>query len=134
MSVWQEPKTDWQAEDFFRRDDYRRITGNMLWIAQEAANYYNKTVSLTPMAEVSAATLCRPALLNAVEKNAGLLAERFWPEAALTTRLFAGGEAFWDHADLNRLEQFLLQTRRRLEQHYLCLPHLGTFYLGGSGA
>ncbi|MCL2817419.1 MAG: hypothetical protein FWD39_03400 [Clostridiales bacterium] len=132
MSAWQEPKTDWRADDFFRLADYQRITGNILWLAQEAASQLNQAVSLASMTAAAAGMPCRPAFLNAVESNASLLAGRFRPDQAPPPRVFAGGDAFWDHADLNRLEQNLLQTRFWLEWKNLSMPYLGTFYLGGS--
>ena len=34
--MWQQPKTDWTAEDFFNIEDYNRIKGNLNEIRQQA--------------------------------------------------------------------------------------------------
>lgn len=34
--MWQQPKTDWTAEDFFNIEDYNRIKGNLDEIRQQA--------------------------------------------------------------------------------------------------
>ena len=34
--MWQKPKTDWQASDFFNIEDYNRIKGNLNEIRTQA--------------------------------------------------------------------------------------------------
>lgn len=137
--IWITPKTDWACHydnlgrytgDYFNKEDWRRIIGNLLYLKSLAYEMY-PVFEFRDMGDVKEYPDYPYAEeWNAVEDNIDLLISNTYQFYAGEKRSFFENSYFPDYAELNRIESTSLKIYEILKGQYDSLPVLA-FTLGG---
>lgn len=120
--AWTTPKTTWKGTDYFTRTDWRRIVGNLKYIADELGIPY------TPYDTVINGTV-----LSSKDRNTvtDLLEQIYaslnssWNRGFVKPRIDYGSA--WNSKDLNAIETFMLDIKRQIDGE---LDNKATVYAG----
>lgn len=104
--AWQQPKTDWQADDFFNIGDYNRIKGNMEEI-------HARAVLIWPEFDIEAMGADKTYEdygfyadeVNRFEANIDHICAGTFPFAVGERKTFYDNQPFIDWRELNRIEE-----------------------------
>lgn len=104
--MWQQPKTDWQASDFFNIEDYNRIKGNINEIRTLALNFWPEF----PFEEMGNDKTYDDYgfyadEINRFEDNLENICEGTYPFVVGDTKIFYENQPFIDWKELNRIEE-----------------------------
>lgn len=104
--MWQQPKTDWQAGDFFNIEDYNRIKGNLKEIQTQALILW----PAFPFEEMGADKTHQDYgfyadELNRFEANVENICTGTFPFAVGNRKTFYDNQPFIDWRELNRIEE-----------------------------
>ena len=104
--MWQQPKTDWKAEDFFNVEDYNRIKGNLNEI---------RTLALTLWPDFEFEEMGEDKAyqdygfyadeINRFESNVEHICEGTFPFSVGERKTFYENQPFIDWQELNRIEE-----------------------------
>ena len=104
--MWQQPKTDWQASDYFNIDDYNRIKGNINEIRTQALTLW-PDFKFEEMGEDK--TYQDYGFyadeINRFEANIGHVCAGTYPFAVGNRKTFYDNQPFIDWRELNRIEE-----------------------------
>lgn len=119
MAIWTTPKTDWVGTDYFRAEDWTRITGNTAYLCE--ALY----ISFTPRENVSdgrslLSSADRNTVTDAIEKIYAKINASF-NRGYVAPRVDYGSA--WNSTDLNIIEKLLLDAKE------LCIDHTTNNYV-----
>lgn len=104
--MWQQPKTDWQAGDFFNIEDYNRIKGNLNEIRTQALILWPDF----PFEEMGDDKTYQDYSfyadeINRFEANVEHICEGTFPFAVGERKTFYENQPFIDWQELNRIEE-----------------------------
>lgn len=107
--MWQHPKTDWKANDFFNIEDYNRIKGNLNEIRTLALILW-PDFEFEEMGEDKAYTDYGfyADEINRFEANVDHICEGTFPFSTGDQQTFYDNQPFIDWQELNRLESACL--------------------------
>lgn len=117
QNMWRFPKTNWENSDFFNvAPDWVRITDNIRYIQSLARPYYLE-IDLEEMDSLTESDFFYARRLNSVENNVEILGNSIlnlntYPQKEVQQK----NAPFWDYADLNRIEKFILQLKTIVEK------------------
>lgn len=131
--MWQEPKTDWKASDYFNIEDYNRIKNNLNEIRSQALLLWpdfefegmgdDKTYSDYGFYADE---------INKFESNIAHICAGTYPFEVGSRQMFYENQAFIGWEELNRLESACLFIYNNLLGQHEGAPRLG-FKLGQKG-
>ena len=104
--AWQEPKTDWQASDFFNIQDYNRIKGNLNEIRTQALTLWPDF----PFEEMGVDKTYQDYgfyadEINRFEENVEHICAGTFPFPVGEQQTFYENQPFIDWQELNRIEE-----------------------------
>lgn len=104
--AWQEPKTDWQASDFFNIQDYNRIKGNLNEIRTQALTLWSDF----PFEEMGADKTYQDYgfyadEINRFEDNVDHICSGTFPFSVGEKQTFYENQPFIGWEELNRIEE-----------------------------
>lgn len=104
--MWQQPKTDWQAGDFFNIEDYNRIKGNLEEIQTQALILW----PAFPFEEMGADKTYQDYgfyadEINRFEANVDLICAGTFPFVVGERKTYCENQPFIDWRELNRIEE-----------------------------
>lgn len=104
--MWQQPKTDWQASDYFNIEDYNRIKGNLNEIRQQALILW-PDFTFEDMGEDK--TYMDYGFyadeINRFEANVEHICDGVFPFSVGEGKTFYENQPFIDWKELNRMEE-----------------------------
>lgn len=123
--MWQQPKTDWQASDFFNITDYNRIKGNLEDIRELAIRIWPEFAIEDMGADKTYQDYGFYAdEINRIEANIERIRDGTYPFAVGDRQTFYENQPFIDWKELNHVEeacrlmhsniQSCIEGRRRL--------------------
>lgn len=133
---WQTPKTDWkwtdeEHGDYFNKDDYNRIIGN-IEVIRELTKEVNKPFETAGMAEKqSYSDYVYADEFNTIEENLAVLARNTFPNTEFEAEMYFANGPTPDYNELNRIESLLLKRYEFLQGQIHGRKTLA-FVLGGS--
>lgn len=104
--MWQQPKTDWHADDFFNIEDYNRIKGNLNEIRSQALILWPE-FEFEEMGEDKTYQdygFCADEI-NRFEANLDHICTGTFPFAIGERQTFFENQPFIDWQELNRIEE-----------------------------
>ena len=128
---WQEPKTDWTADDRLNYRDYNRIKNNLEYLWEEARQMYGDF----PLEEMgpdmqSVKESWKVRYFNALESNVDTINENiFTQDYGIRQRFFENGPLVY-YTELNRLESATLGMKKIIDGTKAGRKRL-SFRLGG---
>jgi hypothetical protein len=128
---WIEPKTNWNAQDFFNINDYNRIINNvhcLKVLAVEILEGHN-----TPSNEIvekNYTSMIYASEINAIENDIDAFNETTYRLGIGDKKTYYPNEKTMDYIELNRIESACLILYNTLVAHKTALPSL-EFTLGG---
>ena len=116
MAIWQEPKTDWKANDRFNFKDYNRIRNNILFLYDEASEMFGG-FSIEDMGEEveSYKVNWKVAYFNAFESNIDVINKNMMNRDYGYRQTFYPNGIFIGFAELNRIEGAALGMKRTID-------------------
>ena len=104
--MWQQPKTDWQASDYFNIEDYNRIKGNLNEIRQQALTLW-PDFTFEDMGDDKNYTDYGfyADELNRFEANVENICDGVFPFKVGDRKTFYENQPFIDWKELNRIEE-----------------------------
>lgn len=131
--MWQQPKTDWQAGDFFNVEDYNRIKGNLNEIRSQALILWPDFDFEEMGADKTYQDYSFYAdEINRFESNVDNVCAGTFPFAVGERKTFYDNQPFIDWRELNRLEEACLKIYMNITNGITGCPVLA-FTLGGDG-
>lgn len=108
--MWQTPKTDWEAGEYFNIGDYNRIKGNLTAIRELAQSFYPNRIPFEEMGEDKRYEDYGfyADELNRFEANLDHICAGTYPFAIGVRQTFYDNQPFIDWKELNRIEQACL--------------------------
>ena len=104
--MWQQPKTDWQAGDYFNTKDYNRIKGNLNEIRRQALILWPDFTFEDMGEDKNYADYGFYAdEINRFETNVGRICAGTYPFAVGNQKTFYDNQPFIDWQELNRIEE-----------------------------
>ena len=114
--MWQQPKTDWQAEDDVLCSDYNRIKGNIEFLKELAYTLYFP-FPLADMGEDKAEEEYPYAdEINRIADNLELLAAGSYHVDVGTKIVYEENGPYIAYGDLNRIESAILQLYENMNR------------------
>lgn len=131
--MWQQPKTDWQAGDFFNIEDYNRIKGNLNVIRSQALILWPDFEFEEMGADKTYQDYSFYAdEINRFEANVDNICAGTFPFAVGERQTFYDNQPFIDWWELNRLEEACRMMYVNITNGIAGCPVLA-FMLGGDG-
>lgn len=113
--MWQQPKTDWQAGDYFNVQDYNRIKGNLNEIRTQALTLWPDFVFEDMGADKTYQDYSFYAdEINRFEANVDHICAGTFPFAVGESRTYYDNTPFIDWQELNRIESASLTIYRNI--------------------
>lgn len=114
--AWQEPKTDWAADDLMNYRDYNRIKGNLEYLWAEACELYG-TFSVMDMGPdiASYAEDWKVRYFNAFEANIDEINKHIFTQDYGIRQTFYENGPFIRYTELNRIERALLGMKQMID-------------------
>ena len=129
--MWQQPKTDWQAGDYFNIEDYNRIKGNSNELHSLAQTIWPEFDLEDMGADKTYQDYSFYAdEINRFEENLELLCEGTYPFQIGEKKLYADNTPFIKWDELNRIESACLLLYLNMRAGIESRPTL-EFTLGG---
>ena len=121
--MWQEPKTDWSADDYINVADYNRIIGNIAYLHDLQQELY-EPVPYTKLAEKTVSDYPYAWEFNAIESFLSALNDNTFPFANYECGYWIDNGPTPTYDDLNRIESACLAfykgyNRQKLTQQKL---------------
>lgn len=121
--MWQEPKTDWSADDYINIADYNRIIGNIAYLHDLQQELY-KPVPYTELAEKTVSDYPYAWEFNAIESFLNALSDNTFPFVNYERWYWIDNGPTPTYDDLNRIESACLAfykgyNRQKLTQQKL---------------
>ncbi len=112
---WQEPKTDWTADDLMNYQDYNRIKGNLEYLWEEACELYGK-FPLTDMGpDISETDPWRVRYFNAIESNVDEINRHIFTQDYGIRQTFYENGPFMRYSELKRIEGAILGMKQMID-------------------
>lgn len=133
--MWQEPKTDWVAEDYFNYSDYNRIKNNISYLRERALEVYvNFPFETMGSDKTSYAQYPYADEFNALENNLESLKQNTFLFDDSNSKQWYENQRTPNYEDFNRLERACLlfyNGFKTQKAHKPFLPKtLGGFWRG----
>ena len=122
---WTDPKTDWNADDYFNLDpDYVRIKENIEYIKEFSEAMYDE-FSIAEMGDFTIDGFPFDTFLNNIVDNVTALEENlFKPPQDQDMNRYVGGGNGWDYKQLNIIESNLLRLKNAMQSQWNCIPQM----------
>lgn len=113
--MWQQPKTDWQADDFFNIEDYNRIKGNLNEIYARALELWPE-FTFEEMGEDKTYQdySFYSDEINRFEANVDHICNGAFPFSVGSRQIFYDNQPFIDWQELNRIESACLKMYQNI--------------------
>lgn len=111
---WQEPKTDWTADDYFNAQDWERITHNIEYVKDLVATLFEKIV-IEEMQEKNYASMIYAREVNGIEKNLQAVNWKNYFDVDSTMVTWQTNRATPTYKDFNRWENNLLVLKTKMD-------------------
>ena len=117
--MWQQPKTDWTAEDFFNIEDYNRIKGNLNEIRTQSLLLW-PDFEFEEMGEDKAYQDYGfyADEINRFESNVEHICEGTFPFSVGERKTFYENQPFIDWQELNRIEEACRLIYSNIQSRY----------------
>lgn len=127
---WQQPKTDWMADDRFNIDDYNRIKENLEYLHEKAQNLYHIfQVEDLGANKADYSEYFYADEFNAFESNLDTINNNIFSQGIGVKQTFFDNGPFIDWEELNRIESASLTIYNILNRQE-CVLHRLSFRLG----
>lgn len=103
--MWETPKTDWKASDFFNIQDYNRVKNNLDHIRSMALQVYENIPYEDMGEDKTYSSYYYADEINLFESNLESLNTNTFPRPLGDTVIFYPNQPFIDYVELNRLEK-----------------------------
>lgn len=131
MAVWQTPKTNWVASDYFNVEDWNRIIGNIEYIKELCAELYpDFVIAAVPYKGHEDFPYARE--LNDIENNLQAINNNTYPLNLGDKKTWQANRAAPSYEDFNRWENAIMKLGTSLKAQMETLPRL-SFVLGQGG-
>lgn len=128
---WIEPKTNWNAQDFFNIDDYNRIINNIHYLKNLAVEILEgHTIPDDEIVEKNYTSMIYASEINAIENDIDTFNKTTYRLKIGDKTTYNPNEKTMDYIELNRIENACLSLYKTLVAHKTALPSL-EFTLGG---
>lgn len=114
--MWQQPKTDWQAGDYFNIEDYNRIKGNINELRLQALTLW-PNFKFEDMGDDKTYQdySFYADEINRFETNIDCICKGTYPFAVGERRTYRDNGPFIDWIELNRIESACLKIYRNIQ-------------------
>lgn len=131
--MWQQPKTDWQASDFFNIQDYNRIKSNLEEIWERAILIWPEFAIEDMGADKTYQDYGFYAdEINRFEANIDHIREGTFPFAVGNRKTFYDNQPFVDGKELNRIEEACRLIYSNIQSGIRGRRYLGFALKGGA--
>ena len=135
MSVWVEPKTNWNGneDEYFNIvPDYQRIKGNIEFLGEYANIFGFDRNNLYTMENVTLQTRPTPSFANNIVYNFDVLKNFFgdYITGYRNMKTYVEKGNIWNYNDLNIIEKNTLVIKQKLDSMYLTKEKLPFIQLG----
>lgn len=114
--MWQQPKTDWQPDDYFNIADYNRIKENIQEIRLQALTLWPNfdILDMGPDKDYADESFYADEI-NRFEENIGLVCGGIFPIDVGEMKTYYDNTPFIDWLELNRIENACLRLYRTVQ-------------------
>ena len=126
---WQEPKTDWTADDRFDAPHYNRIKNNLLFLHEMAEALYHPFEMGDMGADKDYSSFYYADEINMLSDNLEQIHSNIYPVTIGEKTVYVQNQAFIGYEDLNRIESAALRIYTLLKEQKENKPRL-LFRLG----
>lgn len=132
--AWQEPKIDWNSEDYYNYGDLDRVEGNSAYLADLLTTYRGQPVTIDTFIDRDIKRIDFYDSLNRIEGNIQTLADNFYTPVGwdVPKTDWQSGKGF-KYSDANRLEKNLFLLYELVTKTIDSMKYCGTFKCGEEG-
>ena len=113
---WEEPKTDWEAQDRFNYKDYNRIKNNISYLHNEAMEIWGVFEIEDMGVDISSNKEgWNYRYFNAFESNIDVLNQHIFAQNYGYRQTFYSNGPFIQYAELNRIESAILSMKQIID-------------------
>lgn len=116
--MFETPKTDWKAEDYFNIEDYNRIKNNLAYLKEYSLEIYNEYEIKDMGSDVTYSDLPYAEMINAIEDNLETIAKNTVNVDIGETRNYSDNDYFPNHEEIKRIESGILKIYNYLYGQY----------------
>lgn len=132
MTMWSQPKTDWQIDDYINIEDFNRIRNNIEYLKTESAELYNDFPFSVKLADqVGYSSYAYVDLWNSLESCLQDIVDNTIVMNVGNKKTFSVFDSYIDYNELNRLERACLTYHDLFARQKLTLRRLA-FTLGAN--
>lgn len=102
--MWIEPKTNWNASDYFNAEDYNRIKGNIAHVAAFASSLYRLSGIDDMGSDKTVSDYYYADEINTITANLETIVQGIYPLEIGSRTVYYDNGAFVAWEDLNRIE------------------------------
>lgn len=129
MATWIEPKTDWEATDYFNAEDYNRIKNNLEYLYVMAQAMYPSFLIVSGGNDKNIGDFFYADEINILEDNLESINVNTLQEDYGTTLSFNDNDHVLDYVELNRLESACVDLHNKYINERLGQRHF-TWHFG----